>query len=76
LRYDFNQTSFFPSISQDDIIDLEFSLAYYLHIPDINNRDFYEVLALKERLDDMLEKRNAALGNGNVGLMDFMRGAK
>jgi len=34
------------------------------------------VLALKERLDDMLEKRNAALGNGNVGLMDFMRGAK
>ena len=76
MRFDFKQTSFFPSISQDDISDLEFSLAYYLHIPDITHRDFYEVLSLKERLDNMLTKRNEALGNGNVGLMDFMKAAK
>jgi hypothetical protein len=46
----------------------------YAHITNIDNRDFYEILSLKERLDNHIRKRNeSASGNsGKVNLMDML----
>lgn len=74
MRSDFTLSSFFPSITIDQILDIEFSLAIHAHITNIEDRDFYEVLSLKERLDNYIQKRNESMSGSksNVNLMDML----
>lgn len=74
MRFDFTLNSFFPSITIDQILDIEFSLAIHANITNIEDRDFYEILSLKERLDNYIQKRNESMTgkSGNVNLMDML----
>lgn len=55
----FAKTSLFPNISYDDILEIEFMMTYRLGIPfEYNNKEFYELIWLYERLGRQIEKEN------------------
>lgn len=55
----FAKTSLFPSISYDEILELEFMMSYRLNIPfEYNNKEFYELVWLYERLGRQIEEEN------------------
>jgi len=55
----FVKTSLFPSISYDEILELEFMMSYRLNIPfEYNNKEFYELVWLYERLGRQIEEEN------------------
>ena len=75
FRCPFTVDSFFPSVSSDSILDIEFSLEYHGHIHrDFNKMDFPEFVALYEKLVKQLEmEKNDKSGNGkSVSMNDMM----
>lgn len=77
MRFDFNLNSFFPSISIEQILELEFNLAIYAHITNIEHRDFYEVLTLNEMLNNHISRKNeVASGKSGMSNVADMLGGK
>ena len=55
----FAQNSFFPSVPLNDILELEFQLAYAMSIPiEFDNKEYFEFIWFYERLAEQRKKEN------------------
>jgi hypothetical protein len=59
----FDQTSLFPRIPLDNILEIEFYLSLYLHIPYFDNLDYYQFLWKYERLNRHFKEKEEANKN-------------
>lgn len=62
------KTSLFPTISIEEILEIEFKIAYNLKVkPDFNEKDWPEFVWLYERLAKQInEERNAESGQHSI----------
>lgn len=66
----FDKISFFPSISLDDVLEMEFEIGMFLHIPIFEEMDFYQFQWKFDRIQKHKKQLNS---NGNTNIADGTR---
>ena len=69
----FATTSLFPSISIDEILEVEFQLGLELHIPYFNDMDYFEFIWKYERLNKYKVEKS---GKGKTSFTEYMNAPK